>query len=69
MIHYKSEVTKLQARMKEITEIKIQGRMDMDSDYFLSDACLYCTTNRHDNSVEQTVCYIYCLHFYVFTYF
>ena len=68
MIHYKSEVTTLQARRKDITEIKIQGKIDMDSDYFLGDACPYCITNRHDHSVGERACYIYCLHFYVFTY-
>ena len=63
MFHYKSDVTKLQSCNEEMTKIKIEGNMDMDSEYFFGDTFPYCTTNWHDNAVEQKVCYICCLYF------
>ena len=67
--HYKSKVKTLQGGQNRITEIEVQRKMDIDSDLLLGDACPYCTTNRHDDAVEQKVCYICYFHVYVFTYF
>ena len=49
-------MNKLEGCQNGITEIKVQGEIEIESKLLLGDACPYCTTNQHDNGDEQKVC-------------
>ena len=67
--HFKGERIKLQDGHKHITEIQVEGNMEIDPELLQGNVCPYCTTNRQDNCEQPKVCTICLIVFCVFTYF